>query len=134
MSDAQPSATPRTEGATRRDVSRSTSRLTHEALTSVLSEVGDTRCGARHRLKMVRACSDSAPPPLAANGRILLRTKAELGHEAGEIKVLVNFCDLSALELEHPGHLHAEGVARRRDCLSAGTEQRSLVRPRAGGL
>src|SRR5437667_12695346 len=74
------------------------------------------------------------PPPLAANGRILLRTKAELGHEAGEIKVLVNFCDLSALELEHPGHLHAEGVARRRDCLSAGTEQRSLVRPRAGGL
>src|SRR5439155_5408662 len=49
MSDAQPSATPRTEGATRRDVSRSTSRLTHEALTSVLSEVGDTRCTACRR-------------------------------------------------------------------------------------
>src|SRR5207245_6530176 len=65
---------------------------------------------------------------------LLLRTKAELGHEAGEIEVLVNFRDLSALKLENPGHFHTEGLARCRDCLSAGPEQGSLVRPRAGGL
>jgi len=71
---------------------------------------------------------------LAANGRILLRTQAELGHEAGAIEVLVNFCDLSALNLENPGHLHAEGFACRRDRLSAGTEERSQVRARARSL